>query len=110
MWWLAGRQLPAGSAGLDPPPVGMLRIAAWQAVRFYDRRPALAAGGADRRSALVGVVTFGSLTGSDAPVVLRRLGFDPAKRLRALRGHPGRRVGSSSTSASAYVLLQGTLL
>ena len=27
---------------------------------------------------LVGVVTFGSLTGSMLPFVLRRLGFDPA--------------------------------
>ena len=40
---------------------------------------------------LIGVVTFGTLAGSMLPFVLRRLGFDPASALGALRGHAGGR-------------------
>ena len=79
-WWrVAARELPAGlSLGMILGVIGILRIAVWQSFGFYDYGlhwplVALTVG-----AALVGVVTFGSLTGSMLPFVLRRLGFDPA--------------------------------
>ena len=43
--------------------------------------------------ALVGVVLWGTLIGSMLPFVLRRLGFDPADVVGAVRGDAGRRDG-----------------
>jgi magnesium transporter len=79
-WWrVAMRELPAGLClGLFLGGIGVIRILLWQHLGWYDygqhyRLVALTVG-----FALVGVVTFGSLTGSMLPFVLRRLGFDPA--------------------------------
>jgi magnesium transporter len=78
-WWVAAREVPAGvSLGSILSVIGILRITAWQVLGFYDYGlywplVALTVG-----VALVGVVTSGSLAGSMLPLVLRRLGFDPA--------------------------------
>jgi magnesium transporter len=66
--------------------VGIVRISLWQYLGFYDYGEhwmliALTVG-----AALVGVVMFGSLTGSMLPFILQRIGFDPA----ALRHHLSR--------------------
>jgi len=61
--------------------IGALRIALWQVMGWYDyssaahtwEQVALTVG-----CSLVGVVAFGSLTGSMLPFLLRRVGFDPA--------------------------------
>jgi magnesium transporter len=88
----------------------MLRIAAWQAFGFYDYGPhwplvALTVG-----AALVGVVTFGSLTGSMLPFVLRRLGFDPASASAPFVATLVDVSGLVIYFGVAYVILQGTLL
>jgi magnesium transporter len=82
-WWrVARRELPAGIVlGTILGLIGMLRIAAWQAMGWYDysspthswEQVALTVG-----CSLVGIVAFGSLTGSMLPFLLRRAGFDPA--------------------------------
>jgi magnesium transporter len=110
-WWVAGRELPAGlSLGSILGLIGMLRIAAWQAFGFYDYGPhwplvALTVG-----AALVGVVTFGSLTGSMLPFVLRRLGFDPASASAPFVATLVDVSGLVIYFGVAYVILQGTLL
>jgi len=40
--------------------------------------------------ALIGVVGFGTSTGSMLPFILRRLGFDPPNRIGAVCRHAGR--------------------
>ncbi|MES2525365.1 MAG: magnesium transporter [Gemmatimonadota bacterium] len=79
-WWrIVLRELPAGFIlGLLLGTISVLRILAWQASGFYNygdyaMRIALTVG-----FSLVGIVTFGSLTGSMLPFLLRRFGFDPA--------------------------------
>jgi magnesium transporter len=110
-WWVAARELPAGlSLGSILGLIGMLRIAAWQAFGFYDYGPhwplvALTVG-----AALVGVVTFGSLTGSMLPFVLRRLGFDPASASAPFVATLVDVSGLVIYFGVAYVILQGTLL
>ena len=110
-WWVAARELPAGlSLGSILGLIGMLRIAAWQVFGFYDYGPhwplvALTVG-----AALVGVVTFGSLTGSMLPFVLRRLGFDPASASAPFVATLVDVSGLVIYFGVAYVILQGTLL
>lgn len=79
-WWrVAAREVPSGLAlGVILGVVGAGRIMLWQAMGWYDYGEhgwliALTVG-----LALVGVVTFGSVTGSMLPFALKRLGFDPA--------------------------------
>jgi magnesium transporter len=61
-------------------------------------------------AALVGVVTFGSLTGSMLPFVLRRLGFDPASASAPFVATLVDVSGLVIYFGVAYVILQGTLL
>ena len=78
-WWrVARRELGAGFAlGTILGAIGFLRIVVWQAVMpTYGAHSALIA--ITVFASLVGVVTFGTLTGSLLPFALRRLGFDPA--------------------------------
>ncbi|MDH5234621.1 MAG: magnesium transporter, partial [Gemmatimonadota bacterium] len=79
-WWrVVRRELPAGLAlGAILGILGVSRVLAWQWIGLYDYgiyhvRVALTVG-----FSLLGVVTFGSLTGAMLPFILRRLGFDPA--------------------------------
>jgi magnesium transporter len=79
-WWVAARELPAGtSLGSILGLIGTLRIAVWQFLGFYDYGPHWSLVALTVGVALVGLVTFGSLTGSMLPVVLRRLDFEPAR-------------------------------
>src|SRR2546422_1734218 len=84
-WWrVAGREIRAGfSLGAILGAIGTARVAIWSVVgdRYFHRQlygphwplVALTVG-----IALVGVVLWGSLSGSMLPFVLRRLGADPA--------------------------------
>ncbi len=84
-WWrVASRELQAGlSLGLILGTIGAVRVAIWSVVgeKYFHReiygphwpRVALTVG-----IALVGVVLWGSLSGSMLPFLLRRLGADPA--------------------------------
>ncbi len=78
-WWrVARRELASGMAlGAVLGCVGIARILVWQAI-FHNYgehavKVALTVG-----FSLVGVVTWGTLSGSMLPFVLRRAGFDPA--------------------------------
>jgi len=90
--------------------IGILRIAVWQSLGFYNYGPhwplvALTVG-----AALVGVVTFGSLIGSMLPFVLRRLGFDPASASAPFVATLVDVSGLVIYFGIAYLILRGTLL
>jgi magnesium transporter len=78
-WWrVARRELAAGLClGLILGAVGLLRILIWQQV-FHTYGDHFWRIGATVALSLVGVVMFGTLSGSTLPFLLRRLGFDPA--------------------------------
>ena len=111
-WWrIVLREFPAGLIlGLLLGSLAFSRIMVWQLLGLYDYGPhaflvALAVG-----MSLVGIVTFGSLTGSMLPFLLRRLGFDPAS---ASAPFVATLVDVSAISiyfSVAYVVLSGTLL
>jgi magnesium transporter len=78
-WWrVAGREVTAGLAlGVLLGTIGFLRIVIWQAVSpTYGQYYMLVA--LTIFLTLVGVVTFGTITGSMLPFILRRCGLDPA--------------------------------
>ena len=58
--------------------VGFLRILVWQNTGFYDYGPHWLLIGCTVGLSLVGIVLWGSLSGSMLPLLLKKLGFDPA--------------------------------
>jgi magnesium transporter len=78
-WWrIVGRELRAGLVlGLALGLIGVVRIIAWQGMfQTYGEHYGLVA--ATVGISLVGVVAWGTISGSMLPFVLRRLGLDPA--------------------------------
>lgn len=79
-WWrVARRELPCGLLlGTFLGVIGAIRILLWQGLGLYNYGPHVGLVALTVAVALIGVVGFGSLTGSMLPFILRRLGFDPA--------------------------------
>jgi magnesium transporter len=78
-WWrVAGREILSGLAlGAILGLIGFVRILLWQAAfQLYGDHWFLL--GLTVAVSLIGVVTFGSLAGSMLPLLLKRVGFDPA--------------------------------
>ena len=77
-WWrVMRRELAAGMAlGAILGAIGFLRVIAWHAIQpqAYEVLPM----GFTIAVSLVGVVMFGTLSGSMLPLALHRVGFDPA--------------------------------
>ena len=87
-----------------------MRIALWQHFGFYDYGEhwvliALTVG-----AALVGIVTFGSLTGSMLPFILQRVGFDPASASAPFVATLVDVTGLVIYFTVASLILRGTLL
>jgi magnesium transporter len=111
-WWrVALRELPTGlTLGAILGVIGMSRIGAWQGLGFYDygvhwRLIALTVG-----VGLLGIVTFGSMTGSMLPFVLKRLGFDPASASAPFVATLVDVTGLVIYFSVALLFLRGTLL
>jgi magnesium transporter len=79
-WWrVALRELPTGIIlGGILGVIGMARITIWQLTGLYDYGSHWVLVATTVGCALVGIVTFGSMSGSLLPFVLRAIGFDPA--------------------------------
>jgi magnesium transporter len=88
----------------------MVRIALWQTLGIFDygehwKLIALTVG-----LGLVGIVTFGSFTGSMLPFILKRLGFDPASASAPFVATLVDVTGLMIYFSVALLILQGTLL
>ena len=111
-WWrVALRELPTGAAlGVILGALGVLRVLLWQALGWYDYGEnsgllAIAVG-----TALLGVVTFGSMMGSMLPFVLKRVGADPASASAPFVATLVDVAGVVIYFSVAALLLRGTLL
>lgn len=111
-WWkVALREIPTGlTLGAILGLIAMGRIALWQTAGIYDYGPhwpliALTVG-----AGLVGIVTFGSLSGSMLPFALKRLGFDPASASAPFVATLVDVTGLVIYFSVALVVLHGTLL
>lgn len=111
-WWrVALRELPTGLVlGSMLGVVGICRIALWQYMGFYDYGPHWPLIAATVGAALVGIVTFGSLSGSMLPFALKRIGFDPASASAPFVATLVDVTGLVIYFSVALVILRGTLL
>ena len=111
-WWqVMRRELLTGFAlGAVLGAVGVLRIAFWQVLHLKDYGPhwvplAFAVG-----FALVGIVLWGSLAGSMLPLLLKKVGFDPATSSAPFVATLVDVTGLVIYFTVAYLFLHGTLL
>lgn len=111
-WWrVALRELPTGLVlGAMLGVVGVGRIALWQYMGFYDYGPHWLLIAATVGAALIGIVTFGSLSGSMLPFALKRIGFDPASASAPFVATLVDVTGLVIYFSVALVILRGTLL
>jgi magnesium transporter len=111
-WWrVALRELPTGLAlGAILGVIGMVRITLWQLLRIFDYGPHWVLVAATVGTALVGIVTFGSLAGSMLPFILKRIGFDPASASAPFVATLVDVTGLVIYFGVAAVILRGTLL
>ena len=111
-WWrVALRELPTGvMLGSILGVVGIARIALWQVSGLYDYGEHWMLVAATVGLALVGIVTFGSLSGSMLPFALKRIGFDPASASAPFVATLVDVTGLVIYFSVALVVLRGTLL
>jgi magnesium transporter len=111
-WWRVFlRELATGaSLGMWLGGIGFLRVWLWQHLGWIDYGPHYLLVGLTVWSSLIGVVTFGSLTGSMLPFLLRRLGFDPATSSAPFVATLVDVTGLLIYFSMAVVILTGTLL
>ena len=111
-WWrVALRELPTGLVlGSILGVVGICRIALWQYFGFYDYGPHWMLIAATVGAALIGIVTFGSLSGSMLPFALKRIGFDPASASAPFVATLVDVTGLVIYFSVALLILRGTLL
>jgi magnesium transporter len=95
--------------GLVLGAIGFLRIVLWHAVTgIYGEHAMLVA--LTVFGSLIGVVTFGTMTGSLLPFILRKLGFDPASASAPFVATLVDVTGLVIYFSVASLILRGTLL
>jgi magnesium transporter len=111
-WWrVVIRELPTGlTLGVVLGVIGVIRISLWQYFRIFDYGEHWVLVAATVAAALVGIVTFGSLSGSMLPFILKRLGFDPANASAPFVATLVDVTGLVIYFSVALVILRGTLL
>ena len=111
-WWrVALRELPTGIVlGGILGIVGFARVTLWQHLGLFDYGPHWQLVGVTVAAALIGIVTFGSLTGSMLPFLLQGLGFDPASASAPFVATLVDVTGLVIYFTIALVILSGTLL
>ncbi len=111
-WWrVALREIPTGlTLGAILGAIGVVRVIVWQKLGLYDYGEHWALIAATVGVALLGIVTFGSLTGSMLPFILKRLGFDPASASAPFVATLVDVTGLMIYFGVAAMILSGTLL
>ncbi|MCP1915831.1 magnesium transporter [Bradyrhizobium elkanii] len=111
-WWrVAVRELPTGIVlGAILGLIGVIRITLWQTLGLFDYGPHWVLVAATVGTALIGIVTFGSLCGSMLPFILKRIGFDPASASAPFVATLVDVTGLVIYFGVAAVILRGTLL
>ena len=111
-WWrVALRELPTGmTLGAILGLIGIVRITLWQTLGVFDYGEHWVLVACTVGTALVGIVTFGSLAGSMLPFILKRIGFDPASASAPFVATLVDVTGLVIYFSIALIILRGTLL
>ena len=111
-WWrVVLRELPTGMVlGSILGAIGLLRIGLWQTFGLYDYGEHWVLVGFTVAATLIGIVTFGSLSGSMLPFALQRLRLDPASASAPFVATLVDVTGLVIYFSVATIILRGTLL
>ncbi|WP_443266104.1 magnesium transporter [Xanthobacter sp. NM-25] len=111
-WWrVALRELPTGIVlGAILGVIGIIRITIWQETGIFDYGEHWTLLAVTIGAALVGIVTFGSITGSLLPFIVKRVGFDPASASAPFVATLVDVTGIVIYFSVAWVFLHGTIL
>jgi magnesium transporter len=111
-WWrVLLREMPTGIVlGAILGVVGMARVILWQQIGLYDYGPHWQLVAVTVFAALVGIVTFGSLSGSMLPFILQKLRLDPATASAPFVATLVDVTGLVIYFSVALLILSGTLL
>jgi magnesium transporter len=111
-WWkVALREIPTGMVlGAILGCLAIVRIVIWQLGGLHDYGEHWILLAITIGAALVGIVTFGSLSGSMLPFILKRLGFDPASASAPFVATLVDVTGLVIYFSIAAMILHGTLL
>jgi magnesium transporter len=90
--------------------VGFLRIFLWQHFHFYDYGDHWMLVGFTVGFSLLGVVMWGTLSGSMLPIILKKLGADPAASSAPFVATLVDVTGLIIYFSVAFLILKGTLL
>ncbi|WP_431217852.1 magnesium transporter [Puia sp. P3] len=111
-WWrVVRREILSGLVlGTILGVVGFLRVFFWQEFHFYDYGPHYLAIASTVFLALIGVVMWGTLSGSMLPLLLKKLGADPAASSAPFVATLVDVTGLIIYFTVAYIVMRGTLL
>jgi len=111
-WWrVALRELPTGiMLGAILGVIGIVRITVWQEIGIFDYGEHWKLLAVTIGASLVGIVTFGSLTGSLLPFIVKRVGFDPASASAPFVATLVDVTGIVIYFSVAWLFLHGTVL
>jgi magnesium transporter len=111
-WWrVARREVMSGLVlGTILGIVGFLRVYIWQRTGLYDYGPHWLLVAATIFFALIGVVLWGTLSGSMLPLILKKLGADPAASSAPFVATLVDVTGLIIYFSVAYVVMHGKLL
>lgn len=111
-WWrVARREVLSGiTLGAILGVVGFLRVYIWQRTGLYDYGPHWMLVATTIFFALIGVVLWGTLSGSMLPLVLKKLGADPAASSAPFVATLVDVTGLIIYFSVAYIIMHGKLL
>jgi len=110
-WYVMRRELLSGLAlGSVLGTIGLIRITVWQKLGLFDYTEHWLLVGLTVFFALIGIVMWGTVSGSMIPFVLKRLGLDPATSSAPFVATLVDVTGLIIYFSIAAVMLRGTLL
>ena len=110
-WYVMRREILSGlTLGLVLGSLGFLRISAWQQLHWYDYGPHWMLLAATVALSLIGIVLWGTLSGSMIPIMLKKFRLDPATSSAPFVATLVDVTGLVIYFSIAAVLLSGTLL
>jgi len=110
-WYVMRREIFSGLAlGTILGIIGFVRIAIWQKLHLFDYTEHWAKVALTILLSLIGIVMWGTLSGSMIPFVLKRLGLDPATSSAPFVATLVDVTGLVIYFSIAAVILRGTLL
>ncbi|XZF14170.1 magnesium transporter [Chitinophagaceae bacterium MMS25-I14] len=110
-WYVMRRELLSGlTLGLVLGIIGFIRIAVWQELHWYNYGPHWILLAITIFFSLIGIITWGTLSGSMIPIVLKKLKQDPAASSAPFVATLVDVTGLVIYFTIAAIVLKGTLL